>query len=53
MEALTTELAAPETARNREGLRALKAEYKDLETRLRELYEEWERVSQELTTARE
>ena len=53
MEALTAELAAPETARNREGLRALKSEYKDLETRLRELYEEWERVSRELTTAGE
>ena len=53
IEALTAELATPETARNREGLRALKTEYKELETRLGELYEEWERVSRELTAASE
>jgi ATP-binding cassette subfamily F protein 3 len=48
---LSEQLATPESARNRERMRALKSEYRDAEIYLRKLYEEWEHVSEQLTAS--
>ncbi|HEX8503386.1 MAG TPA: ABC-F family ATP-binding cassette domain-containing protein [Pyrinomonadaceae bacterium] len=49
--ALGEELATPETARDPGRLARLNGEYKKAEERLRELYEEWERVAAEGASA--
>jgi len=43
---LSEQMGTPEVARDSARLKALKAEYEQTETRLRTLYEEWDRVSQ-------
>ncbi|HEX6183604.1 MAG TPA: ABC-F family ATP-binding cassette domain-containing protein [Pyrinomonadaceae bacterium] len=49
--ALGEELATPETARDPGRLARLNGDYKKAEERLRELYEEWERVAAEGASA--
>jgi ATP-binding cassette subfamily F protein 3 len=48
---LSEQLATPESARNRERMRTLKAEYREAEMNLRGLYDEWEQVSEQLTAS--
>jgi len=52
LEELSQRLANADNARDPEGLRALNAEYAAADTLLCELYDEWERVSQELMSTR-
>lgn len=46
LEEISAQMATPENAKRREGLRALKSEFREVEARLHQLYDEWERVSQ-------
>ena len=46
-------LAMPENARNPDSIRSLNADYEEANARLQELYDEWERVSQQLTSSRD
>jgi predicted nucleic acid-binding Zn-ribbon protein len=43
---LSEQMGTSEVAKDSARLKSLKAEYEQTETRLRELYEEWDRVSQ-------
>jgi ATP-binding cassette subfamily F protein 3 len=45
---ISAQMGAPEVARDAERLIPLNEEYQQTETRLRDLYEEWERTSQKL-----
>jgi hypothetical protein len=49
--AIGEELATPETARDPGRLARLNTDYRQAEERLRELYEEWERVAAEGASA--
>jgi hypothetical protein len=48
---VTEQMAQPEVARDPNGLLALTEEYERAESRLRELYEEWERPTKETANA--
>jgi len=48
---LSEQLGAPQTARDASLLKAVTEEYQAADTRLKELYEEWERVSAETASA--
>ena len=48
---LSEEMAKQEVARDRVRLKSLKAQYEQTEIRLRALYEEWDRVSQQPASA--
>ena len=43
---ISEQMGTPEVARNAEKLKTLKTEYQQSETRLRVLYEEWDRVNE-------
>ncbi|HLA11277.1 MAG TPA: ABC-F family ATP-binding cassette domain-containing protein [Pyrinomonadaceae bacterium] len=49
---ISQRLAMPENARNPDSIRSLNADYEEANARLQELYDEWERVSQQLTSSR-
>lgn len=49
--ALSNEMSLPEAARDRARLRALNEEYAQTDASLRALYEEWERIAAEATSA--
>ncbi len=48
---ISEQLGQPEVARDSKRLKALNAEYKNTDARLRQLYEEWEQVSAETASA--
>ena len=48
---LTEQLSLPEIARDHERLRVANEDYKQTEARLRQLYEEWDRISSEALNA--
>lgn len=48
---ISEEMGAPEVARDPDKLIALNTEYQQTENQLRELYEDWERLSQESAPA--
>lgn len=48
---LTTQLSLPELARDHERLRAANEDYKQTEARLRQLYDEWDRIASEALNA--
>ncbi|HEX8920921.1 MAG TPA: ABC-F family ATP-binding cassette domain-containing protein [Pyrinomonadaceae bacterium] len=48
---ISEQLSQPEIARDPKRLKALNEEYKSADARLRQLYEEWEQVSAETTSA--
>jgi ATP-binding cassette subfamily F protein 3 len=48
---LSEQLSLPEVARNPEQLKSVSEEYQQTDARLRQLYEEWERVAAETTSA--
>jgi ATP-binding cassette subfamily F protein 3 len=48
---VSEQLGRPEVARDPERLKVLNEEYKSADTRLRQLYEEWEQVSAETASA--
>ncbi len=48
---LSEKMSLPEVARDPERLKSISAQYAEADARLRQLYEEWERVAAETTTS--